>query len=291
MGEGPTTRRFHIGCAVWAFDGWIGEFYPEGSRARELLRLYGERLTAVEGNTTFYATPEERTVAGWAAQLPETFRFCPKLPRDVSHAGRLAPGRELARTFRERLRPLGPRLGTSFLQLPHTYGPELQGDLRAFLLAWPLADAPLAVEVRHPAWYRSPHRENLRALLADVGAHRVVLDTRAVYSSADDPQADSKRRKPELPVVPEAVAGRAFVRFIGHPDLAHSERYLLSWAAQVDAWLRAGTEVYFFLHCPREERSPWLARRFQELLEARGAPVPALPWSEVRPPERQATLF
>ena len=59
------------------------------------------------------------------------------------------------------------------------------------------------------------------------------------------------------------------------------------WTQQ---WLEQGIEVWFFVHCPYEEHSPGIARRFQRLLEARGAPVPPLPWDQL-PPPRQAALF
>jgi hypothetical protein len=50
------NRRFHLGCAVWAYKEWLGDLFPPGSKSAELLRLYSRRLTTVEGNTTFYAT-------------------------------------------------------------------------------------------------------------------------------------------------------------------------------------------------------------------------------------------
>ena len=72
---------FHIGCPVWSFKGWVGNFYPEGTKPKEFLHEYARRLTTVEGNTTFYAVPTRETVEGWAAEMPETFRFCPKVPK------------------------------------------------------------------------------------------------------------------------------------------------------------------------------------------------------------------
>jgi uncharacterized protein YecE (DUF72 family) len=58
----------------------------------------------------------------------------------------------------------------------------------------------------------------------------------------------------------------------------------------VDHWLQQGTRLYFFVHCPVEERSPANARHFQSLLERRGIPVPALPWNQLDTPT-QLKLF
>ena len=114
-------QRFYLGCAVWAYKDWIGDLFPAGSKAADLLALYSRRLTTVEGNTTFYATPKPEVVRRWAAETPESFRFCFKLPREISHEGPLAAQVETTRAFVERMAPLGGRLGPFFLQLPPAY--------------------------------------------------------------------------------------------------------------------------------------------------------------------------
>ncbi|MEQ9668476.1 DUF72 domain-containing protein [Coleofasciculus sp. G2-EDA-02] len=73
--------NFLLGCAVWAYKGWIGEFYPPKSQGGQLLHLYSQRLRTVEGNTTFYAIPSSETIAQWKSQMSPGFQLCPKLPR------------------------------------------------------------------------------------------------------------------------------------------------------------------------------------------------------------------
>ena len=80
--------RFYLGCAVWAHPSWSGVLFPRNARSTDYLRLYSRRLTTVEGNTTFYAIPSAETVRRWAEETPPSFRFCFKLPRDVSHQDR-----------------------------------------------------------------------------------------------------------------------------------------------------------------------------------------------------------
>ncbi|HEY6074948.1 MAG TPA: DUF72 domain-containing protein, partial [Anaerolineales bacterium] len=140
--------NLYIGCPIWSFKGWVGNFYPEGTRPSEFLREYSRRLNAIEGNTTFYAVPAEKTIQGWVAETPESFRFCAKIPKAISHAGNLVPGTERALEFVKIMSQLGPRMGPMFLQLPPSYSPRLLGDLAAFLEAWP-EKARLGVEVRH----------------------------------------------------------------------------------------------------------------------------------------------
>ncbi len=80
---------FYIGCPMWGYKEWVGSFFPARTPASDFLRLYSRRMSAVEGNTTFYALPSVATVSRWRQETPETFRFCHKVSRDISHAARL----------------------------------------------------------------------------------------------------------------------------------------------------------------------------------------------------------
>ena len=282
---------FALGCAVWSFPGWVGSFYPPGASAREFLELYGRRLTAVEGNTTFYAIPPSETVARWAERLPSGFRFCPKLYRHVTHRGPLEKEIGVARQFVDHLIPLGDRLGPVFAQLPASYGPEQVADLEAFVTAWPHGEVALTVELRHPGWYAEGMRRRLLALLAEHKTGLVVLDSRPVHEVASDPSIDPDRRKPLLPVRPQATARQCLVRFVGHPERGRNQKYLEEWAQTVTGWLREGRDVTFFAHCPSEQESPFLARDFQRILEETDAPVEPLPWATVETETAQPGLF
>jgi uncharacterized protein YecE (DUF72 family) len=47
--------RLHVGCAMWTHKAWRFQV-----TAHERLRSYAGWCNAVEGNTTFYATPPGR---------------------------------------------------------------------------------------------------------------------------------------------------------------------------------------------------------------------------------------
>lgn len=285
---------FYLGCAVWAYKDWVGELFPPGSKSGDFLRLYSRRLTTVEGNTTFYAVPKPEMVARWAAETPETFRFCFKLPRDISHAGPLVPQLDATHAFLERLAPLGPRLGPCFLQLPPGYGPAQRGDLARWLAAWP-RERPVTVEVRHPDWYAEPSESALMELLELHGAGRVIMDIRPIRQASRGGELleDARERKPDVPMHPLRSGGLAMVRYIGHPEPAENDAYLDEWAARIASWLAEGTRVYLFMHCPDEARSPALCRAIQARLEQLDA-VPPLPWGRDEPPPappEQLSLF
>jgi hypothetical protein len=65
---------------MWAHKPWIGTHLPAGTRPEATLAAYAALLDAVEGNTTFYAVPDERTVARWSEQALDELRTKPDLP-------------------------------------------------------------------------------------------------------------------------------------------------------------------------------------------------------------------
>jgi uncharacterized protein YecE (DUF72 family) len=94
------TSRLYVGTSGFSYPSWKPGFYPAGTPQSDFLRLYAERLTTVELNTTGYRLPEEGRFRHWAADTPNGFRFAVKMP----HPNRLA-------VFTERCRVLGEKLG------------------------------------------------------------------------------------------------------------------------------------------------------------------------------------
>jgi uncharacterized protein YecE (DUF72 family) len=273
--------QFYLGCAVWGYKDWVGTLFPSGSRSSDFLSLYSQRFTTVEGNTTFYSVPDLKTVRRWASETPDHFRFCLKLPKFITHQGTLAAKIPEAIAFLHTMQPLGERLGPVFAQLPPGYSPQGWNDLLIFLRAWRFDIAPLALEVRHSDWFRQPYCSQLNAALQDLGIGRVLLDTRPIYNCPDDPQLASERKKPNVPLHPIVTTNFSVIRYISHPDPAMNSLYLQEWAELVDQWLRQGTQIFFFVHCPVEARSPSHAHDFQHRLEQQGAAVPPLPWDAI----------
>ncbi|PSF35032.1 DUF72 domain-containing protein [Aphanothece hegewaldii CCALA 016] len=275
------TRQFYLGCAVWSYKGWLGSFYPPKTPVKDFLSLYSQRLTTVEGNTTFYAVPDEKTVNRWKEETANEFKFVPKFPKTITHEGLLQPKIADAIAFLERMRKLADRLGSLFIQLPPSYSPNYLEDLTLFLSVLATQNVKLGLEVRHQSWFKKPYSEKLKNLLENHHIARVLLDTRPIYNAPDDPQINSERRKPQVPLQPHVTTDFTLVRFISHPERKWNQTYLEEWVKQLDQWLKQGITVYFFVHCPIEDHSPHTARDFQELLEKSGIDVPPLPWNEL----------
>lgn len=283
--------NFRLGCAVWSYKGWVGDFYPPQSHASDFLRLYSQRLTTVEGNTTFYATPNRDTLVKWVAQTPPAFEFCLKLPRDLTHQGLLKPAISGTLSFIEQMQELGERLGAIFAQLPPHYAPSLLDDLITFLRALPCQQVPIALEVRHPGWFREPYASQLTAVLTELGVGRVLLDSRPIYNAPEDTETRFERRKPKLPLQLSVTAPFSLIRFISHPQQQLNQPFFQEWVSVVNQWLAQGKRLYFFVHCPIEARSPHNARYFQQMLKQQGVAVPPLPWDNIEESPTQLSLF
>lgn len=278
-----------LGCAVWAHKGWVGTLYPPKTPATAFLRHYSAHVATVEGNATFYAVPSAATVLKWASETPEQFRFCCKIPKDISHAGDLRNTIPQTDAFLERMAPLGQRLGPFFLQLPPRFAPRHLPQLAAWLAAWPRSQR-VAVEVRHPDWYREPARAALRELLDRHGAGHCIMDVRPLTAAplpGQEHDLDTARdHKPDLPLDAWVSGNLALVRYISHPDTPVNQPYLTEWAAQLQQWHRAGVDVFFFVHCPDEDRSP---AHLALLQAAVGENTPQT--DGLLPLEQQASLF
>jgi uncharacterized protein YecE (DUF72 family) len=276
-----------IGCPIWSFKGWVGNFYPPKTKPADYLREYAHRLTTVEGNTTFYAIPSKQTITGWAEEMPAGFHFCPKIPRVISHEGRLSQHIGDVIAFVEFMSGLNPRLGPMFLQLPPRFGPNLFSELEAFLSHWP-DNVRLAVEVRHLDWFDRPQDDRLNQLLRERNMARVVIDTRpirnlkgdaSIRGSAYESLLEARERKPDLPVIPKRTADFIFIRYIGHPQETFNSAFLIEWSGYLAEQLSDGADAYVFCHSPDNMIAPYLCRDLYQQVSSK-FPLPPLPWEE-----------
>lgn len=283
---------YYLGCPSWSEPAWRGSLYPDGSRSADFLPLYAQVFNAVEGNTTFYASPSLETVARWAERMPAHLRFCAKLPREISHAGDLREQLSAAEDFRRLLAPLGERVAPFWLQLPASFGPQRLAELVGFIEPW--QGGELAVEVRHPAFFAKGEEErSLNRLLHERGIERVCLDSRALFSCVSSAPAvlHAQAKKPRLPLRPAAFSQSPQLRFIGHPELSANDPFMAPWLDKVADWINEGRTPYVFLHTSDNRLAPQLAQRFHQQLMQRLPGLPALPQVQVEGQAEQLGLI
>lgn len=231
-----STPRLHVGTSGYSYKEWKGSFYPEKLAASKMLAHYGERLSAVELNNTFYRLPKRTTLESWAEQVPEGFRFAVKASRRITHFARLKEADEVTEFFLTNTEVLGEKRGVLFFQLP----PNLKCDLGRFdaFLALLPEGTPAAFEFRHESW-------------VDEAVHQRLADRRFALVANDSEDA---------PAELVATADWGYLR-LRRPDYDASA--LARWADRIREQPWHETYVFF----KHEESAPRLALEFRALAE------------------------
>ncbi|HCT77113.1 MAG TPA: DUF72 domain-containing protein [Micromonosporaceae bacterium] len=282
--------RLNVGCAMWTHKPWQGRFVPHPLPANERLRSYASWCNAVEGNTTFYATPAKDTVASWARQTDPDFRFVVKLPKSITHERRLTGVDEELRAFLDAIEPLGRRAHALWLQLPGSFAPVDVPALAGFLRRLPCSYR-YAVEVRHRAFFDDPRSTRLlEEVLASAAAEWIPFDTTEFFQSppTSDAERDAWSKKPRMPRRSLALTDHPIVRYLGRDAVERTIEGWQHWVDIVAEWLREGRSPTVFIHTPDNADAPMLARRFHDDVRAHLPELKALP--QPVPAEPQ-TLF
>ncbi|WP_329111142.1 DUF72 domain-containing protein [Micromonospora sp. NBC_01699] len=264
---------------MWTHRSWQGRLLAHPLPAHERLRHYASWCDAVEGNTTFYATPARDTVVTWAQQTDPDFRFVIKLPKPITHERRLTDVDDALRVFLDAIEPLGPRTHALWVQLPGSFAPADVPVLARFLRQ-SSGTHRYAVEVRHPAFFEDPRAtSSLENVLTAAGAEWVPFDTTAFFRSppTSDAERDAWMKKPRMPLRALALTDRPIVRYLGRDDTTLTVEGWQHWVEVVTGWLREGRSPTVFIHTPDNADAPVLARRFHDEVRARVPELAPLP--------------
>ena len=205
-----------VGTAGWSLPkASQAEFPPEGSH----LARYACVLRGVEINSSFYRSHSQQTYAKWAAATPRTFRFAVKVPRTITHEGRLRRARRPLEQFLDEVSGLGTRLGPLLVQLPPSLEYEPRAA-RAFLtLLRECHQGSVVCEPRHASWFTA----RAEALLVRHRVARVATDPTSIAGAAE----------------PGGWTGMTYYRLHGSPD----KYWSVYPAERVERWAVALSKV------------------------------------------------
>jgi uncharacterized protein YecE (DUF72 family) len=166
-----------IATAGWSIPrACAGRFPGDGTH----LRRYARVLRGAEIDTSFYRDHVSETYAGWARQTPRAFSFAVKLPRQITHDGRLRAARRALTEFIRNVAGLGHRLGPLVAQLPPSLPFEARVAQNFFALLRDRFDGLVVCEPRHPSWFAA----RPDALLKRFRVGRVAADPAVVPDAA-----------------------------------------------------------------------------------------------------------
>ncbi|MEV6211432.1 DUF72 domain-containing protein [Kitasatospora sp. NPDC051914] len=294
--------EIRVGTCSWTdrelvASGW----YPEGHRGAEArLRYYTAQFPVVEVDATYYGLPSTRNGVLWAERSPAGFRFDVKafslltghptrsasLPADLRPAlarqrGRTEPDPglldEVWGRFSEALQPLrrAERLGTVLFQFPPRLAPGVPAEAFLRRCRERTAGWPVAVEFRHPDWWRETHFAHTADLLAELGMAAVAVDVVQTLPAS-------------VPPVTPVTSGRlAVVRFHGRSPAwgtgskedrfrhAYTPEELASWTPRIRAMADRAREVHVLFNNCCGDAAVRAAESMRDLLAAPVVPGPA----------------
>jgi uncharacterized protein YecE (DUF72 family) len=226
--------NFYIGTSGLVLPVPNKQHFPEEYRAGTRLSYYASLFNSIEVNSTFYKVPRAATFAKWASEVPEGFKFTVKLWRGITHQ----PGLEFVEEDVDRCllpaKELGKKRGCLLVQLPPGVQFDKAAQLERLLQRIHAVDAAgawrIAVEFRHPGWYRPETADLLERYKAGMVLHDMPA---------------SKRETP---------AGRTLFIYVRYHGVAgdykggYEEEHLLRDARRMKGWLHEEREVYVYFN-------------------------------------------
>lgn len=256
-----------VGTSGYSYKDWVGPFYPEGTRAGEMLAYYAGRFGAAELNFSYYGIPKPRTLEQMAGRVPDDFRFTLKLHRSLTHERQEASTTLPA--FREAIRPLidSGKLAGLLAQFPFSFAGSKPACRHVLWLAEQLPGARLVAEFRHISW----EKPEVAPWLARHGIALASVDAPALEGL---PSAIERLGDPAI----------AYVRFHGRNREAwwehdqayqryqydYSEEELSEWVPRVVSLTGKAAVVYVFFNNHFGGVSAANASLFRELLRRSG---------------------
>ena len=243
--------KVHIGCPIWAEEGFVGKIFPPKTKRKDFLKQYSKQFNCIELNVSHYKPLDPETIAHWLDVTESNFVFCPKVNQMISHTPLLMYNVDMFKELLEVYKQFKEKLGMPFVQLPKSYDSSKMNDLLDFLDQSAVSN--FAVELRHENWFNNEavmrqvcnyfYKNKITLLMTDVAGRRDVMHGRLTTKTA-------------------------MIRFIAndmHPtDFARMD----AWAERLKMWIDNGLEeLYFFMHTPSHELLPELVTYIINRLE------------------------
>lgn len=208
-------------------------FYPEEYREKSRLCYYSSLMNSIEINSSFYKIPMAKTVAKWATEVGDNFRFTFKLFREITHNKGLFFDPQLLETALQVMNAVGEKKGCLLIQFPgsirYEHFPQLQ-TLIQFLKTYLDPNWNIAIEFRHNSWYR----DRVYDLLNDHYIGLVLQD-----------------KPPAITPMIDMEANFVYLRFHGpngNYRRSYPENVLYEYAEYITDWINHGKNVYCYFN-------------------------------------------
>jgi uncharacterized protein YecE (DUF72 family) len=208
--------------------------FPPEFVDKSRLNFYASLFNSIEINSSFYKVPLATTVAKWALDVPENFKFTYKLWRDITHNKELLFKPEDVDRFIKVINHAGNRKGCLLVQFPPSITIACLVQLEYLLSVVRNIDADeewkLAVEFRHRSWYNDDVYELLQKYKASFVIQDMPASVSPLISLSDD---------------------FVYLRFHGPNGGyrgSYADDFLYEYAQYIKEWLAEGKNVYTYFN-------------------------------------------
>jgi uncharacterized protein YecE (DUF72 family) len=247
-----SAGRLLLGTQGFAFDDWVGPFYPQGTPKRRYLEEYANHFASVEIDSSFYGTPRASTVQGWHDRTPPGFLFAAKFPRLITHDMKFAGAERETQAFVSTMQELKEKLAVLILQFAYDFTPDLFELLESVLDGLP-GGVRYAVELRNRQWLTPELQEMLRARNTALVLQDLHYMPRLDWITADFTVIRWLGRRKDISRFDEIQIDRT--------------DKLEWWAQRVQRFLQEGIDVFGYFNNHFAGHSPASVRQFIEILE------------------------
>lgn len=225
-----------LGMETWESAKLKGTLYDFDTPIDEFLRSYAGQFDTVEYKHSFVDVPSERRMRelkSEVAEINKDFKFCPVIPRRVSHEFALGENLFDLQEFTESVGQLEEHLGPCILRLPETFSPQMMKGLFKFFKLWP-KELRLSVNVTNEEWFRKTEALIFLAKEIEKTNVSILIEDRI-----------------ERPMNVERLlsSDHLLVRFYGRPNLNQDEQRLAMWVYKLGEYKAHGVKnSHFFLY-------------------------------------------
>ena len=213
-----------VGTASWNVPIKYQAAFPT---AGSHLQRYGQRLPAVEINTSFYRPHRVATYVRWSEAVPAAFRFAVKVPREITHIRKLVDINEPLDRFLTEIQGLGEKLGPLLVQFPPSFA--FNGSLVSsfFERLRGSFSGQVACEPRHATWFDT----QAETVMVQFEVARVAADPAKVPAAAE----------------PRGWQGLVYYRQHGSPEVyysAYGPAYVETLSRNLQALAKPGCDIW-----------------------------------------------
>ncbi len=230
----PQKIKFYAGTSGLLLPVPNKLFYPGEFRDKTRLTYYGSLFNSIEINSSFYKVPMASTVARWATEVPENFRFTFKLHRGITHQKGLIFNPAEISSFMKTISAVGNKKGCLLIQLPPSIKIGDKNQLLKLLEIIKDSNATdgwgLSIEFRDNSWYT----ESIYDLMSKLGIAIVIHDM---------PKSKTPSKEESQTIV--------YIRFHGPAgDYRGSYEYelLQHYRQNICSWLKEGKQVFLYFN-------------------------------------------